>query len=54
MRYKINKENIELKIEGERKYGESKILLNYDDDLSASTCWKEKGYSIQKLFSQKE
>lgn len=50
MQYIIDGKVVEMNIQGERRYGEDRILLNEDDDLTALTDWRSKGYTIAPLF----
>ena len=50
MKYTVNDTIIQYNALGERQWGEDAVLLNEAIDLTASTRWAEKGFTIEKLF----
>jgi ectoine hydroxylase-related dioxygenase (phytanoyl-CoA dioxygenase family) len=51
MRININGKSVEARIDGPKSYGESRVLLQSDDDLTANTSWKEQGYSVEPFLA---
>jgi hypothetical protein len=54
MEYFINSTRLSYHAEGERKFGEDKVVLRDDDDLTSGKTWSEKGYTVEQLFSPDE
>src|SRR5688572_19192444 len=50
MKVRVNNKEVDLNIQGEKSYGESKVLLNADDDLTQHTNWKDKGFSNEPFL----
>lgn len=50
MKYTINNRTISFHVEGMKKFGANEILLLQEDDLTAGTLWKKKGYTIDKFL----
>ena len=54
MEYSINDILLSYTAEGERKFGEEKILLKEAIDLTHGKVWSEKGFTIENLFAREE
>ncbi|MDN5203374.1 phytanoyl-CoA dioxygenase family protein [Fulvivirgaceae bacterium BMA10] len=49
---KLNGQEINLDIKGEREFGAEVNLLQNDDDLTSGTDWKEVGYTIESFLDE--
>ncbi|MBS1486862.1 MAG: hypothetical protein JST43_04675 [Bacteroidetes bacterium] len=50
MKYELNNQPIHYFPEGEKKFGQPDVLLHRASDLTVSTRWSAKGYTIAPLF----
>jgi hypothetical protein len=51
MQYKVNDRLLSYSVQGEKSFGNNDVLLQPVDDLTQNTVWKNRGYTIEKLFS---
>jgi hypothetical protein len=49
MRYTVNQRVIEYRAEGERMWGENKVLLDVADDLIRETTWSAEGFTVAPI-----
>jgi len=52
MKYQIQNNKLEIKVEGEKAFGEDRVLFQEDDNLIARTDWQKQGYTLLPLFEQ--
>lgn len=51
MFYNLNNKKLSLDIQGEKSFGEDKVLLAEEDDLTIGTSWREQGYIIEEFLN---
>lgn len=49
--YRLNDTSIVTRVDGEIFYGEPRVLLSEDDDLTAGTPWADQGYVVTKFLA---
>lgn len=54
MEYRVNDRVLSYSVDGERSFGKDEPLMQADDDLTKSALWSKRGFTVEKLFSDRE